>query len=446
MTEPFATTRSLCPQCETVLPTRLVADETGGFMEKRCPEHGAFRVRVARRGWYLRGLELCWRALFPPDFDPRAGMSRYTSEVTTRCDLRCPVCLSDAEDAPQSDEISLERFTELLETLRGRDVQIRLTGGEPTLRPDIVEIVRRITASGNTVDLATNGLKLCRQPELLAQLAQAGLKGVMIWIDALEDPGVTTLFRGVDLSAQRRELLALLQAHAMRPSFFFLVARGVSEPEVPHVLELALRTPRLSPLVIRSYRYIGRCGLSPEHELLQDEVVALVAENSAGRFTLEDGFQLQRLLYALSALQGRPQCYLTHKLWLPKDERGTLAEVFQLDRIVPALDAFEAHWRDDPEPARQALRDACLPLLAAHPDLPPFFHRALADRVQGPSAGDERSEAWLQVKIDSAPDLGSYDIDRTHAQCFNRSLNRGPEQAISRCQELIEGYGATRRY
>jgi pyruvate-formate lyase-activating enzyme len=437
----FATTRSLCPQCRAVLPTRLVADGSGGFLEKTCPEHGAMRVRVARHGWYLEGLELTWRALYPPDFDPRASMSRYTSELTTRCDLRCPVCFADAEDAPREGEITLEAFTALLEPLRGRDVQIRLTGGEPTLRPDIVEIVRRISASGNTVDLATNGLKLCREPELLTELKRAGLRGVMIWIDSLRDPAITRRFRGVDLGAQRRELLALLEAHEMRPSIFLLLARGVSDPEVRGILELALQTPRLSPLVVRSYRYLGRCGLAREHELLQDEVVQLVAEHSGGRFTLQDGFQLQRLLYALSALQGRPQCYLTHKLWLPRDDRGTLAEVFQLDRIVPALEAFEARWRWDPEPARRALRAACLPLLEAQPDLPPFFHRALAERVLGPTAGDERSDSWLQLKLDSAPDVASYDIDRTAAQCFNRSLNRGPERAISRCQELIEGYG-----
>jgi pyruvate-formate lyase-activating enzyme len=441
MPDSFATTRSLCPGCRRVLETRLVADDGGAFMHKRCPEHGSFRVRVARHGWYFRGLELCWRALFPPDFDPRAGMSRYTSELTTRCDLRCPVCFADAEDAPRDAEISLERLSEHLAALRGRGVQIRLTGGEPTLRPDLGEIVRRVTASGNTVDLATNGLRLCREPDLLARLVEAGLKGVMIWIDGLQDPGITTQLRGVDLSQQRHELLALLRSHGVLPSIFFLVARGSSEPEVAGIIGLALATPRLSPLVVRSYRYLGRCGLEPDQELLQDEIVGLVAEHSGGRFTLEHAYQLQRLLYALSALQGRPQCYLTHKLWLPRGSSDDLGAVFRLDQLVPALDTFEARFRREPEPARQALRAACQPLLAAHPDLPPFFHRALAPQPLGPTAGDERSDAWLLLKIDSAPDLASYDIDRTARQCFNRSLNRGPEAAIPRCQELIERYG-----
>jgi pyruvate-formate lyase-activating enzyme len=440
MLRSFATTRSLCPECRRVLITRLVADDDGAFMHKCCPEHGTKRVRVARNGAYYQGLELCWRALFPHDFDPRAGMSRYTSELTTRCDLHCPVCFAEAEDAPHSDEIGLGALTHHLETLKGRGVQIRLTGGEPTLRPDIVEVVRRITASGNSVDLATNGLKLCREPALLASLVQAGLKGVMIWVDSLQDPAITLQLRGVDLSDQRHELLALLQAHGVAPSIFFLVARGLSEPEVPGILALALETPALSPLVVRSYRYLGRCGLTPDQELLQDEVVALVAEHSGGRFTLAQAFQLQRLLYALSALQGRPQCYLTHKLWLPRGCAEDLGTVFRLQEIVPALDAFEARWCHEPEPARQALRAACQPLLEAHPNLPPFFHRALAPRPLGPTAGDERSEAWLQLKIDSAPDVASYDIDRTAQQCFNRSLNRGPEHGISRCQELIEGY------
>lgn len=436
----FANTRSLCPHCRRVLPTDLVADADGAFMHKRCPEHGIIRARVARDGSYYRGLELSWRALFPPDFDPRAGMSRYTSELTTRCDLRCPVCFADAEDAPHSDEITLQAFSHHLEPLQGRGVQIRLTGGEPTLRPDIVEIVRRVTASGNSIDLATNGLRLCREPALLAALVEAGLKGVMIWVDSLQDPSITLQLRGVDLSEQRHELLALLNAHGVAPSIFFLVARGLSEPEVPGILQLALDTPGLSPLVVRSYRYLGRCGLTPDQELLQDEVVTLVAEHSGGRFTTAQAFQLQRLLYALSALQGRPQCYLTHKLWLPRGGTDDLGAVFGLDRIVPALDAFEARWRHEPEPARQALRAACLPLLEAHPSLPPFFHRALAPQPLGPAAGDERSAAWLQLKIDSAPDVASYDIDRTAQQCFNRSLNRGPTAAISRCQELIEGY------
>ncbi len=439
-TQGFAATRSLCPHCRRELPTVLEADDSGGWMRKACPEHGPMRLRVARHGWYLRGLELSWRALFPPDFDPRAGVSRYTSELTTRCDLRCPVCFADAEDAPNSDEITLEQFSEHLRVLEGRGVQIRLTGGESTLRPDIVEIVRRITASGNSVDLATNGLRLCREPALLAQLVNAGLVGVMIWIDALEDRSITTRLRGVDLSEQRHQLLQLLHEHGVAPSIYFLVAKGLSEPEMASVLRLAMDTPRLSPLVIRSYRYLGRCGIGPEHELLQDELVALVAEHSGGLFTLEQAFHLQRLLYAISALQGRPQCYLTHKLWLPRSGREDLGAVFGLDELVPAIEAFEASWRFEPQAAAAALREACKPLLERHPDLPPFFQRALAEEPMGPAAGDERAEGWLQLKMDSAPDLATYDVERTQQQCFNRSLNRGPDNAISRCQELIEGY------
>lgn len=108
--------------------------------------------------------------------------------VTDRCNLRCTYCMpSDFADwMPGEHLLSVDELLEIITVATNSGItDIRLTGGEPLLRPDIVEIVRRINAlpSPPAISLTTNGIRLATMaPELKA----AGLKRVNISLDTLE--------------------------------------------------------------------------------------------------------------------------------------------------------------------------------------------------------------------------------------------------------------------
>lgn len=107
--------------------------------------------------------------------------------LTDVCNLRCVYCMP--EDMTFQPRHELMTDDELLQLVRvGASLgvnKIRLTGGEPTIRPNVVEIVRAIAATPGITDLAmtTNALLL---PKLAKPLAEAGLKRVNISIDTLD--------------------------------------------------------------------------------------------------------------------------------------------------------------------------------------------------------------------------------------------------------------------
>jgi GTP 3',8-cyclase len=108
--------------------------------------------------------------------------------VTDRCNLRCTYCMpADFADWMPSDHLlTIDELMTVISVAVGEGVtSIRLTGGEPLVRPDIVEIVRRINAlpTPPRITLTTNALRLA---ELARPLAEAGLERVNISLDTLD--------------------------------------------------------------------------------------------------------------------------------------------------------------------------------------------------------------------------------------------------------------------
>ena len=108
--------------------------------------------------------------------------------VTDRCNLRCTYCMPpDFSDWMPGDHLlTIDEMMTVIEVAVAEGIEsIRLTGGEPLVRPDIVEIVRRINAlpTPPRINLTTNALKLA---ELAQPLADAGLERVNISLDTLD--------------------------------------------------------------------------------------------------------------------------------------------------------------------------------------------------------------------------------------------------------------------
>ena len=125
--------------------------------------------------------------------------------LTDRCNLRCNYCLPDQGMTfmPVNEFLTGEEIERVVRAAAvvGID-KVRLTGGEPTLRVDIVDIVRRLAhlPGINELVMTTNGLRL---PELASGLAQAGLHRVNIHIDSLDGVRLSHMMRFNSLSKAR---------------------------------------------------------------------------------------------------------------------------------------------------------------------------------------------------------------------------------------------------
>ncbi len=106
--------------------------------------------------------------------------------VTRRCNLRCVHCYSQSEDRGYSGELSLDEGKSLIDDLAGFGSPVILfSGGEPLIRPDILDLITYATQQGRRAVLSTNGTLIT--PALAEKLKDIGLSYVGISLDGLQE-------------------------------------------------------------------------------------------------------------------------------------------------------------------------------------------------------------------------------------------------------------------
>lgn len=164
--------------------------------------------------------------------------------LTDHCNLRCVYCMPEDmtfrpnAEMMQDDEIFL--FTRLFASL-GFD-KIRLTGGEPTVRAHIVDIVRGIasTAGVRSVSMTTNGVLLSK---LAQPLADAGLQRVNVSIDTLDPKKFNRLTRWGKLDDVWQGILSAEQAGLTPVKLNAVVVKGYNEDDVVNLARLTINHP-----------------------------------------------------------------------------------------------------------------------------------------------------------------------------------------------------------
>jgi len=161
--------------------------------------------------------------------------------LTDRCNLRCVYCMPEAmtfrprPELMQDDELHLlvQLFTQL------GFHKFRLTGGEPTVRPDLVDIVRRIahTPGVRSLSMTTNGLLL---KKLAQPLAEAGLQRVNISIDTLDPIKFKRLTRWGEVEEVWDGIVAAEAAGLTPIKLNAVVVRGYNEDDLPDLAALTL--------------------------------------------------------------------------------------------------------------------------------------------------------------------------------------------------------------
>jgi len=180
-------------------------------------------------------------ALFPLFDAYGRPLTHLRVMVTWRCNYRCFFCHSEGYDARGgAEEVSVEEVSAI--AAAGRRVGVydyKLTGGEPLLRRDIVDIVKAVMEYGGRprVSITTNGSLLAG---LAGRLAEAGVDHVNVSLHALE-PGLYRRITGVDMLDRVVEGVRRAWEHGLRVKANFVLLRGVNEGQLIPVLEFAER-------------------------------------------------------------------------------------------------------------------------------------------------------------------------------------------------------------
>ncbi len=164
--------------------------------------------------------------------------------VTDHCNLRCVYCMpEDMTFRPSAELLQDEEILRLVRLFASLGVEkIRLTGGEPTVRAGIVDLVREIarTPGIRQVTMTTNGILLSR---LARPLAEAGLQRVNISLDTLNPGKFRRLTRWGDLEDVLDGIQAAEEAGLQPVKLNAVVVRGYNEEDVVDLAALTLKHP-----------------------------------------------------------------------------------------------------------------------------------------------------------------------------------------------------------
>jgi len=197
--------------------------------------------------------------------------------LTDHCNLRCVYCMpEDMTFRPTAEMMQDDEVIQLVRLFAhlGFD-KIRLTGGEPTVRARVVDLVRQIASTPGirTLTMTTNGVLLSK---LARPLAEAGLKRVNVSLDTLDPARFRRVTRWGSLDQVWQGILAAEEAGLTPVKLNAVVVRGYNESDVVDMARLTLERPW-------QVRYIEMMPFGGATDLQQNQVVR--AEEMLQRIT-----------------------------------------------------------------------------------------------------------------------------------------------------------------
>lgn len=351
-------TESVCPVCLEQLPAVVYETTTGEVhMGKECPQHGSFDVYLwpdaARYRWHA-GLEVgsvsrrpqtVTEKGCPKDCGLCPGHERSITlpevEVTWRCNISCPVCFMFDGDLPA--DPTLEELRDMFALIRdfdGQNLPIQITGGEPTIRDDLADIIRLAIDEGFVaVELNTNGLVIGADRDYLRRLKDAGLTNVYLQLDGL-DPATTVRLRGKEIFAAKMQAIENCRSEGIPVMISVAIVRGVNDGEVGDLIRFSMdNLDVIKGLALQPAFRSGRFGVDAgDKHLSLADVAALISAQTGGKIASEDFWPVgsaHPLCYGSTVLVGEGSNYEPFTRGLGEDDFRRL-----IDRTSPQGAAY----------------------------------------------------------------------------------------------------------
>ncbi|RLF06477.1 MAG: radical SAM protein, partial [Thermoprotei archaeon] len=232
--------------------------------------------------------------------------------ATNRCDLSCWYCFFFSERAGYVYEPSIEHIRFMLEAARKQKpipaIAVQITGGEPLLRDDIIEIIRIARELGyEHIQLNTTGIRFAYEPELAVKVREAGVNTIYMSFDGVtpitnpknhwEIPYILDAFRKAGLGA------------VLVPT----VIKGVNDHEVTKMIYFGLKHNDIVRGV--NFQPVSLVGRIPKHEreklrITIPDILKRVEEDTNGEVLMDDWYTVPFTIPIsefIEAMTGKPQ-------------------------------------------------------------------------------------------------------------------------------------------
>ena len=220
-------TKSLCPLCYEKIDARVIEEDNKVFILKDCPEHGN------SRGLLEKDVEFYKKFLTTKKDDSNFNRCLMIN-VTHNCNLKCHLCYIPERDKEK--DLSLDKIKEAIRKYPGK--LIALSGGEPTLREDLPEIISYIKEVNKISIMATNGIKLADY-DYARSLKEAGLFVLNFSCNGFTED-VFLAIENARLLDQKMKALENVKKLGIKTQFSFTIHEGVNDNQFDRALKYIL--------------------------------------------------------------------------------------------------------------------------------------------------------------------------------------------------------------
>lgn len=258
-------TQSICPVCGKTVTAWYVEREGKVYFEKECPEHGKFSALVSNSAEdYLE-----WTDFPVINIPPEKVMTKGSDssrcpldcgvcerhlqtaccvliDVTERCNQHCPYCFARADEKdfsgyePSMEELE-HKFDLLLELGEAeRPFNIQLSGGEPTVRDDLPEIIKMAKNKGfEYVQINTNGRRLAYEEGYAEILKEAGASVIFMQFDGTNDD-IYIQMRGEPLLREKKQAIENCRKAALPVTLVPTVAKNINLDNIGEMMNFLI--------------------------------------------------------------------------------------------------------------------------------------------------------------------------------------------------------------
>ncbi|MBI2954259.1 MAG: radical SAM protein [Chloroflexi bacterium] len=307
----IGTTESLCPVCFKRIEASKVAIGGRVYLRKTCPEHGQSQVLIWRQDGtnYLEWAEDCETGSSPLENfvevdrgcpydcglckDHQTLACTMIMELTLRCNLQCPVCFASAERKAKNepDMAAVRGMYEAIMKGVG-ECSIQLSGGEPTVRDDLPEIVALGRELGfGHIMINTNGVRIAQEPDYLRRLKEAGVGAMYMQFDGVSDD-VYRYTRGCNLIDIKRRAIENCEREQVAVVLVPTVIPRVNDHQLGDIIAFAKSyIPTVRGVHFQPVSYLGRYPNDvpgdDDHITIPDVISGLEAQ-TGGELKWED--------------------------------------------------------------------------------------------------------------------------------------------------------------
>jgi uncharacterized radical SAM superfamily Fe-S cluster-containing enzyme len=302
----YELTRSICPQCRRVIDAQILLRNNKVYMRKRCPEHGecvaliygdaqayTANARFNKPGTIPLAFTTPIEHGCPYDCGLCPDHQQHTClgiiEVNSACNMDCPLCFANAGAGFNLTLEEVEGILDHLVETEGSPEVVQFSGGEPSIHPQIIEMIQAAQARRiRHVMLNTNGKRIAEDDAFLDQLREVH-PSIYFQFDGFEQETYRLLRGEPDILEQKLRALDRLAEIGLGVVLVPAVAREVNLHEVGRILTFAIEHPAVRGINFQPAFYAGRYG---EHDPLQrvtiPDVLAALEEQTGGLFNVSD--------------------------------------------------------------------------------------------------------------------------------------------------------------